>query len=88
MIWDAYTAYISFKSVSRRSYPFLNRELAKQLGDKGVIVFEDVKDVIMKGKSKTPLIFTDAVTYYKSDQKISLVKFVRITSQKVLNAGM
>jgi hypothetical protein len=66
----------------------LNRELAKQLGDKGVIVFEDVKDVIMKGKPKTPLIFTDAVTYYRSYQKRSLIKFVRITSQKVLNAGM
>jgi hypothetical protein len=28
----------------------LNRELAKQLGDKGLIVFEDFKDVITKSK--------------------------------------
>jgi hypothetical protein len=58
----AYTAYVPFKSESTHSYPFLNRELAKQLADKGIIVFEDVKDVIMKSKSKIPFIFTNAVT--------------------------
>lgn len=44
---------------------FLNRELAKQLGDKGVIVFEDVKDVIMKSKWKISLQFSIAVTHNK-----------------------
>jgi len=32
-------------------------ELAKQLGDKGVIVFEDVKDVIMKDGRSLPECF-------------------------------
>lgn len=35
----------------------MNRELAKELGDKGVIVFEDVKDVIMKNDRSLPECF-------------------------------
>lgn len=35
----------------------LNRELAKQLGDQGLIVFEDFKDVIMKNSRSLPECF-------------------------------
>lgn len=35
----------------------MNRELAKQLGDKGLIVFEDFKDVIMKNSRSLPECF-------------------------------
>ncbi|WVZ66952.1 hypothetical protein U9M48_016103 [Paspalum notatum var. saurae] len=40
-----------------RGVAWRRRELAKQLGDKGVIVFEDVKDVIMKNGRSLPECF-------------------------------